>query len=236
MSYEIECVRRDWRGGHRFVPSATALLFAFAIGTNAVAAEGGAANIALDDLTVPADRLAAGCVVSPAPWVRLEGDTFRGGLWANLPIPTNPWSGTDAQLLATIRERIDPALLPDGPPLSRGELGRFRMKLAEGVEAAYAAVYIQPGSENLIVVQALKFATGAEAVSAWKNISAKNPNVVRDASSTVVVAVSGAGECFETVRTYVNSLLKSGIARGQLRVRTKTRRTWLGSGFVLTHR
>jgi hypothetical protein len=82
------------------------------------------------------------------------------------------------------------------------------MKLTEGVEAAYAAVYTQPAMDNLTVVEALKFTTAEDAVTVWKNSTAKNPNVVRDASGTIVVAVSGKGQCFEAVRTYVNSLLK----------------------------
>src|SRR5436309_123897 len=79
----------------------------------------------LRDLNVPAERLPAGCVLSPTPTVRLDGNKVRGGLWANLP--ANPWIGTDPVMIASIRERFDPLrLLPDGPPLNARESALFR--------------------------------------------------------------------------------------------------------------
>src|SRR5687768_15642469 len=100
-------------------------------------------NTTLQQLTVPAERLPAGCTLSPAPAQSIDGQHVRGGLWAGLPISRNPWVGTDRQIIASIRERVDPpSELPDGPPLSRAELARARLRLADGVEAGYAAVYL----------------------------------------------------------------------------------------------
>jgi len=48
--------------------------------------------ISMNDLTVPQDRLPAGCTLSPTASVRLDGNRVRGGLWAGLPIPINPWT------------------------------------------------------------------------------------------------------------------------------------------------
>lgn len=107
---------------------------------------------ALQQLTVPASQLPQGCALSAAPGVTRDGDTVRGGLWAGLPITTNPWIGSDRVIVAAIRERIEPpSPLADGPPLSSAERARFRLRLAEGVEAAYAAVYVDAANRLLVV-------------------------------------------------------------------------------------
>jgi hypothetical protein len=96
----------------------------------------------LRDLAVPLERLPAGCVLPPAPTVNDGGNRIRGGLWAYLPITSNPWTGTERQIVAAIHERIQgPQPGPDAPPLSRGERARFRLAFADGIEEAYAAVY-----------------------------------------------------------------------------------------------
>jgi hypothetical protein len=72
-------------------------------------------SISINDLTVPPDRLPAGCTLSPSDSVHLDGNRIRGGLWAGLPIASNPWTGTDRPIVAFIRERMDgPPLEPDG--------------------------------------------------------------------------------------------------------------------------
>jgi hypothetical protein len=38
--------------------------------------------VSMQELTVPSERLPAGCVLSPAPSVHLDGGRVRGGLWA----------------------------------------------------------------------------------------------------------------------------------------------------------
>jgi len=75
---------------------------------------------AIHELTVPKERLSARCALSPAASVHLDGNTVRGGLWAGLPIATNPWAGTDAPIMASLREHLDPPLPPDGPLLRQG--------------------------------------------------------------------------------------------------------------------
>src|SRR5947207_12255910 len=76
----------------------------------------------------------------------------------DLSVNGNPWIGTDRPLVATIRERVDaPPPVTDGPPLSAPEATRFRLRLADGVEEAYAAVYKQDGPPA-IVVYGLRFA------------------------------------------------------------------------------
>jgi hypothetical protein len=69
----------------------------------------GQGGFPLADLTVPADRLPTGCGLSPSPWIRSSDNRVRSGLWAGLPISSNPWTGTDRAIVASIVERvIDP--------------------------------------------------------------------------------------------------------------------------------
>src|SRR5229473_812071 len=108
----------------------------------------------MKDLTVPKKRLPAGCGLVPAPSVSLGGNRVQYGLWAGLPVPTNPWSGTDRPTIVEIRERMDgPSLVPDGPPPTAREISRYRSQLANGVEEGYAAIYTQS-----VVVYAVRFA------------------------------------------------------------------------------
>src|SRR5580693_1202638 len=92
--------------------------------------------ITMRDLTLPAERLPVGCVLSPTPSAHLDGSRVRSGLWAGFP--ANPWTGTDRRLMASIRQFVDgSAAVPDGPPLSARELSRYLALLADGIEEAY---------------------------------------------------------------------------------------------------
>src|SRR5712675_1433750 len=114
-------------------------------------------TMALASLTVPQNRLISGCSLSPSDTTSLGGNRIRGGLWAGLPISSNPWRGNDPSTVAAIRERVVASPPPpDGPPLSRAELARFRLQLAEDVEEAYAAIYLDAG-RNLVGVYAVRF-------------------------------------------------------------------------------
>ena len=113
----------------------------------------------LADLTVPGSVLPTGCALSAAPSERIEGNRFRSGLWAELPIRTNPWLGADAPIVASIVARLQPAaVVPDGPPQTPNEAARFQLHLADGVEQAYAAVYRSGDAGALAVVYGIKFA------------------------------------------------------------------------------
>lgn len=118
----------------------------------------------LERLTVPADRLPAGChLPQSSSSIDADGKSVRARLWAGLPITTNPWSGTDALIVSRIRERSDPPPRSvDGPPMTSTELARARMRLADDVEAAYAAVYADE-DHRLVVVTAYKL-TGKESL------------------------------------------------------------------------
>ena len=108
------------------------------------------------NLTLPQTALPTGCGLSPASSV-IDGNKVTGGLWAGLPISTNPWTGTARPIVASIRSRMDGLPLgPDAPlenaapPLSAAE--------APSVWRRIAAVYRMQSDPQLIVVLALRFA------------------------------------------------------------------------------
>jgi hypothetical protein len=161
--------------------------------------------LALADLTVPPDRLPSGCALSTAPTVRI-GNQVRSGLWAGLPISTNPWIGADRATVAAIVERvIDPPPVPDGPPLTKGELARFRSRLADDVEAAYAAIYAD-GDSTLVTVHAVRY-TDASLVPSRRSSYRARPGGLRLTVDRTVLAVSGTnGACSQAVITHVREL------------------------------
>jgi hypothetical protein len=160
----------------------------------------------LRDLTVAPEHLPSGCVLSPEPFVRLDGNTIRSGLWAGLP--ANPWIGTDPVRIASIRERISAPRLPDGPPLAPRETARFRLHLADGIEEAYEAVYLPGESNGLIIVFALRFPSDEAAIDLLKRRRASTNSSTRVfAIGPIVAFVSGgSGACFQAVATHLESL------------------------------
>jgi hypothetical protein len=166
--------------------------------------------VMMQDLTVPHERLPAGCALSPVESMPLDGHRFRGGLWAGLPIPTNPWTGTDRRIVASIRERMAaPILAPDGPPLTARELSSYRLRLADGVEEAYAAIYLQSEPE-LIVVYASRFAGPERPDDRPSDTRAsRNPRVIRMTIGPIVAVVQGdGGQCFQAVEAYLKTLAR----------------------------
>jgi hypothetical protein len=154
-------------------------------------------EIDLGSLTVPQGRLVPGCELSPSPTVALGGNRVLGGLWGDLP--HNPWMGAEPSVVVEMRERVATSpLIPDGPPLSRRELARFRAQLAEDVEEAYGAVYTEAGT-HLITVNAVRF-KDAPVPPGRMPISGGSVRLAR--GRTVVVAF-GQGGCFDAIAAYL---------------------------------
>ena len=102
----------------------------------------------LEELTVPPERLPSGCSLADA--------TTNAVIWPGLRITANPWIGTDPVILSTLRELMEPpSRVVDAPPPTPAERARFRLRLAEGVESGYAAVYSDGAAR--VLVYALKF-------------------------------------------------------------------------------
>jgi hypothetical protein len=178
-----------------------------ALGIIVSTASPGAVPIALKDLTVPPERLLNGCVLAATPSERISGNTFRGGLWARLTIPTNPWAGNDRRLIADIRERMDePSPLPDGPPLTAGELARFRLKLADGIDEGYAGIYREGTPPELVTVYALQIGGSQSVDAVGKRRIQPDTKSIRLVIGRIVAVISGRGACFEPIADYVKSL------------------------------
>ena len=159
------------------------------------------AAASLEQLTVPQEQLAAaGCRLSPSQSIRTSDNRVRSGLWTGLPITTNPWIGTEPAVAATIRERLgDSPSPPDGPPQSPSELARFRLRLAEDVEQAYAAIYLDEAF-NLVVVHALTWKAPARHEMRWRSGAGSG---LRFSFGNTIVAMSGEGSCWEPVSEHL---------------------------------
>ena len=189
---------------------AAALAFSIAVKAG-VAQNAPPRVISLQELTVPGDRLPAGCVLAPADSTRVDGNRVRGrGWWSiGLRIPTNPWTGTDRRIVASISQWVHgPILAPDGPPLSAPDLARYRSRLADGVAEAYAATYIQSESE-VAVVYAAKFSSieqqPDDRLSGRR--ASTDPRVIRVTTGSIVAVVFGdGGRCFQAVGAHLKSL------------------------------
>jgi len=161
--------------------------------------------ISMNDLTVPQDRLPPGCALSAMNSVRLDGNGVRVGLWAGLPIPSNPWTGADRSIIASIRERMGGwPVEPDGPPLDRRAASRYRLRLADNVEEAYAAIYMTDSDPAVVVVYASRLAATERTLDASR-VGPKH----RFQIGPIDVVVSGDGrECSQAIDAYLNSLTK----------------------------
>ena len=171
-------------------------------------------RVALQELTVPAAGLPTGCRVPAKSSERSTastGERVHSGLWTGLPITANPWAGSDRAIVAAIRERMEGApRLPDGPPLSMRDAARHRLELADGVEEAYAAIYSQGESADLIVVYGLRFDdVHSRADTRWISSPRENPRAIRLALGPLAVAVHGdGGACFQAVANHVRGLAR----------------------------
>jgi hypothetical protein len=116
--------------------------------------------------------------------------------------------------MASIREIVDgPVAVPDGPPLDAKELSRYLGLLADGVEEAYGAVYMQSDAmqsdADLITVRAMRLASG-EKPSARAHFGdtrvSRDFGMIRVAIGPIVAIVTGDGACFQAVGAYLKSL------------------------------
>lgn len=180
------------------------LLISASIASAVAMNQGLPSPVALQDLTVPASRLPAGCGLSAAASV-IDGNRVRGGMWAGLEIPTNPWAGTDRRIIASIVERMGGAPLVPDAPLSASERARYRLRLADGIEDAYAAIYTSSDSA-LVVVYALRPASGGESFAVNAIRRRRDAFTAIDIGPITAVVTGNAGACSRSVEAHVRSL------------------------------
>jgi hypothetical protein len=103
------------------------------LATSYPVAQPSAASIALPALTV--SNLDAACNLAPARRVDISRSLPGRG-----SVNENPWIGSDAGVLASVREIIYGAgPVVDGPPTDRAAFSRYFLRLSEGIDDAYVA-------------------------------------------------------------------------------------------------
>jgi hypothetical protein len=111
--------------------------------------------------------------------------------------------------MASVREIVDgPVAIPDGPPPDAKELSRYLGLLADGVEEAYGAVYMQSDAD-LITVRAMRLAPDERrpALAHFGDTRvSKNSGMIRVAIGPIVAVVTGDGACFQAVGAHLKSL------------------------------
>jgi hypothetical protein len=112
--------------------------------------------------------------------------------------------------MAEIRELVDgPAAVPDGPPPGAKELSRYIGQLANGLEEAYAAVYLQSDAAP-IMVRAVRFTPSEQYASNARpgdTRVSRSPARVRVELGRIVAVVTGdGGACFQAVAAYLQAL------------------------------
>ena len=149
-----------------------------------------AAPIAMQALTIQAERLPEGCALS-----------------TRSPYPSNPWIGTDEPTIGRLRQQFSARVpVPDAPPPSRRDLARYNVRAAEGVVEGYTASYALEGSVRTEVV-ALRFANQADA-DLWPSRSQRQ-RMDRIALGSLVAVVSGApGACRQAIVAHIGALIR----------------------------
>ena len=181
------------------------LLLAFALLIPCGALAQSTLALPLDALTVPAAGLPQSCTVPASNSVALADGKVRAGLWAGLPIDSNPWRGSDRFIAASIRERMaGNALVPDGPPPSRPELATAKLPLADDIEEAYAAVYVAEQS-RLVAVYAT---TRKEAAPKPVADKTRPRGGLRLTIGRTDIAVLGDGPCLDAIAAHLLELVK----------------------------
>jgi hypothetical protein len=162
--------------------------------------------VALQDLTVPSNRLPDGCELLPVSAIRTDENRIRLSLMLGLWTAANPWVGTERSALASIGERVEgmPAG-PDGPPLDRREHAQFRLRMADGIDEGYAAVYGR-AENDIVIVYAARFAK-LPTDDAFRLQPRRQSNALRMTFGRIVTLVEGGpNHCLEAVEKHLRSL------------------------------
>ncbi len=165
-------------------------------------------SLRLETLSNVTPQLPTECALVSSPSVRLDGSSVLRGLWGNLPIATNPWTGVEPSILAQIRMHMyGLPRAPDGPPLDRREASRYFLQQADGIQEGYAAFYKDSGAEG-VAVYALTYADGQPATVPPSTGQSSGDRAVSWAriGRTVVLAVGSRGACSQGLETYIQSL------------------------------
>ena len=149
-------------------------------------------DIPLVSLTVPADRLPAGCSLQASD---------RIDRWAS----TNPWIGADRPVIATIRESMGSMpLMPDGQ-LTPRDYTAFRFALADGVTEGYAALYhAENGRGAEVLAVTLERPENQRLPGRWQ---ARRTDVDELSVGRTKIVVRGKGSpCYQAIVQHVRAV------------------------------
>jgi hypothetical protein len=112
-------------------------------------------------------------------------------------------------MTAIISERVaPPSRLPDGPPLNPSQFAEFRLHLADGMNASYAAFYFDAAANELVEVYGLEFPTASDAIKfrAESRAEPRQPSWWAVPYGPILVTVFGNSDCARAVDTYLQTL------------------------------
>jgi hypothetical protein len=180
--------------------------------------------VAMMDLTVPQERLPAGCnmrviepprreVVATSPtgvqtirFVRAASSMQPSAL---RQVTQNPWTGNDRRVLAELRQRVDgygAVRMPDGPPLTSSETSAMLLQFADGVVEGYAATYAE-SEERYLGVWAVRFATAPAPVRSYSPVDGRGADRTFNIG-LIRATLFGDGPCAMAIETHLRSLSK----------------------------
>jgi len=147
------------------------------------------------ELTVPQEKLPADCHLRKVD--RVES--------AFLPADTNPWITTDKASIAFIRVFIDPPVTRERMPQDEAQHKRWFEERAKGVEAAYVAIYEEPGAPE-IGVYAVKYAVPIGDLQ--RRSLNKNSVLLTDKIAAVVWSDGDSKKGYNAVLSYLREIAK----------------------------
>ena len=92
--------------------------------------------------------------------------------------------------------------------MSNHDAALFRLRLAEGIDEGYEAVYLPGESTVLVIVYGLRFPTAAAAASFLRQSRFAQDQHAVQAGSVVALVAGAAGDCHDAVLANVRSLVR----------------------------
>jgi hypothetical protein len=173
----------------------------------------------LDRLTVPADRLPAGCGLRAAPnpgAPRIDDGTVVA---FQMEPPTNPWVTSRRGDVAQVRRMVDgmPRQL-DGPPLGGQQAALFDSAWSEHLLDAYQAKYDALGSQ--VMVAAVRFGDAALAAREPAGLRRRQAGVSERlviGPIAIRVSASRSDSCYGAILAHLKSLAVSVSSRQEIK-------------------
>ena len=174
---------------------------------------------ALSSLTVPESALPSHCRLQPyvsptAPVWRDGTTTVAANRWTTGRFPSNPWLGTDRDLVIELRRHIDLTQsrpLPDALPPSASDRAALDARWAEEIVEGYRAEYYVSDDGTIIEVAAVRFNTEKQTADATSSIRSllqmpRGATYLRVIGTVAVrVAASSTNDCFRTVDQHIRA-------------------------------